>query len=168
MMKSKREKLLLFSIVLVSGLLMAQTISYENMLGTLLKKTVEPTKVKTASFSKSAYFLDTRTKAEFEISHIKNAQWIGFEEFNMGKLKNIPKNAELIVYCSVGARSEQIGEKIKKAGFSNVKNLWGGLFQWVNEGYQVYDKNEKITQKVHAYSPEWGVWLLKGEKVYRK
>lgn len=168
MMKNKGKKILLLTIISISGLLVAQTISYENMLATLLKKTVEPIKVKTASYSKSAYFLDTRTKTEFEISHIKNAQWIGFKEFNINKLKNIPKNAEIIVFCSVGARSEQIGEKIKKAGFTNVKNLWGGLFQWVNEGYPIFDKNEKITQKVHAYSPEWGVWLLKGEKVYKK
>lgn len=167
MMKNKGEKLIILSILLISSFLVAQTISYENMLATLLKKTVEPISVKAALNTKSAYFLDTRTKREFEISHIKNAQWIGFEEFRINKLKNLPKATPIIVYCTVGARSEQIGEKLQKAGYSNVKNLWGGLFQWANEGHLVFDKTEKPTEKIHAYSPEWGVWLQKGIKVYK-
>ncbi len=136
------------------------------MLNSLLKKTVVPIKVSEASLRKSAYFFDTRLRKEYNTSHIKNAQWIGYEEFNLNKFKNISKESEIILYCSVGARSEQIGEKLQKAGYKNVKNLWGGLFQWVNEGHSVVDNKMKITPKVHAYSPEWGIWLLKGEKIY--
>jgi rhodanese-related sulfurtransferase len=147
-------------------MLIAQSINYNKMLDSLLKKTVAPIKVSEAVLKKGVYFFDTRLKKEYDISHIKNAQWIGYEEFSLKKLKNIPKESEIILYCSVGARSEQIGEKLQKAGYKNVKNLWGGLFQWVNEGHSVVDNQVKITQKVHAYSPEWGVWLQKGQKVY--
>jgi rhodanese-related sulfurtransferase len=143
-----------------------QSVAYEQMLNLLLKKSVIPIKISEASKQKSAYFFDTRTKKEFQVSHIPKAQWIGYESFKLSILKNIPKNANIILYCSVGARSEQIGEKIKAAGYQNVRNLWGGMFEWVNMGQPILDKNNKPTNKVHAYSPEWGVWLQKGDKVY--
>lgn len=160
------KKLQLAFLLIISGQIFGQSVAYEQMLNLMLKKTVLPIKVKDANQRKSAYFFDTRSKKEFEISHLSKAQWVGFEEFNIKKLKNIPKNAEIIVYCSIGARSEQIGEKMIKAGFLNVKNLWGGIFEWINMNQTVVDKNNKTTQKVHAYSPEWGIWLQKGEKVY--
>jgi rhodanese-related sulfurtransferase len=153
-------------LLIISGQIFGQSVAYEQMLNLMLKKTVSTIKVNEAKQRKSAYFFDTRTKKEFEVSHIPKAQWIGYEEFTIKKMKNIPKNAEIIVYCSVGARSEQIGEKMKKEGFLNVKNLWGGIFEWVNMSQPVVDKNNKTSQKVHAFSPEWGIWLQKGEKVY--
>lgn len=79
----------------------------------------------------------------------------------------MPKFALVIVYCSVGYRSERIGEKLQDAGFINVQNLYGGIFKWVNEGMPVYNSIGP-TKQVHGYSRSWGVWLQKGEKVYGK
>lgn len=109
--------------------------------------------------------LDTRTKQEFDVSHLPNARFVGYDEFDLKQLQRVPKNAKLVVYCSVGYRSEKIGEKLKKAGYTNVYNLYGGIFEWVNGGFAVYDA-QGPTQKVHAYSKAWGIWLNKGEKVY--
>jgi len=33
------------------------------------------------------------------------------------------------VYCSLGIRSEVIAKKLKKAGYTNVFNLYGGIFE---------------------------------------
>jgi len=38
-----------------------------------------------------------------------------------------------------------------KAGYTNVSNLYGGIFEWVNQGNNVVDDNNRITPKVHAY-----------------
>ena len=70
------------------------------------------------------------------------------------------------MYCSIGARSENVGEKFIKKGYTNVFNLYGGIFEWKNLGYQVYDSNGSETENVHVYSEEWGVWLNTGNKVY--
>ena len=59
-----------------------------------------------------------------------------------------------------------MGEKLKKAGFKKVLNLQGGIFDWKNKDYPVYDNKEIETEKIHAYSESWGKWLTKGEKVY--
>jgi rhodanese-related sulfurtransferase len=112
--------------------------------------------------------LDAREKEEYEVSHIASAKYIGFTEFTSENiLKEITnKNTPLVVYCSLGIRSEEIGEKLKKEGFTNVKNLYGGIFKWKNKGYPVIDTSGNNTEKVHAYSIVWGKWLTKAEKVY--
>lgn len=110
--------------------------------------------------------LDAREKREFDISHIKKAKYVGYDNFDINDLNQIDKETTVVVYCSVGYRSEKIGEKLKKAGFKKVLNLSGGVFDWVNKGYLVYDNSGEPTNKVHAYDKAWGKWLLKGEKVY--
>jgi len=58
-----------------------------------------------------------------------------------------------------------VSEKLLSAGYQHVSNLYGGIFEWVNQGNPLYNENGP-TSKVHAYSRTWGVWLNKGEKVY--
>jgi rhodanese-related sulfurtransferase len=110
--------------------------------------------------------LDTRAKREYEVSHLPQARWVGYEEFDLKKVENLPKDTPIVVYCTVGVRSERVGEKLKAAGYRNVRNLYGSIFEWVNQDNPVVDNQGKPTQKVHAYSRTWGVWLNKGEKVY--
>lgn len=111
-------------------------------------------------------FLDARERREYEVSHIKNAIWVGYDDFKFSRVKGIDKKAKIIVYCSVGYRSEKVGEKLKIAGFSQVYNLYGSIFEWVNQDRPVYDMQGNRTYKVHAFDQEWGRWLEKGEKVY--
>lgn len=111
--------------------------------------------------------LDTRKKEEYEISHLKDALWVGYKEFQKDSVTNkiTNKNTPIVVYCSIGVRSEDIGEKLQKAGFTNVKNLYGGIFEWKNQGNAVY-KNEVETDSVHTFNKQWGKLLNKGIKVY--
>ncbi|QLG45785.1 rhodanese-like domain-containing protein [Costertonia aggregata] len=113
--------------------------------------------------------LDTRKKEEFNVSHIKNSIWVGHKAFQMDSVYHkIPnKDQEIIVYCSIGVRSEDIGEELIKFGYTNVKNLYGGIFEWKNQDQPVYNLDEKKTEKVHAFSKHWGKLLTKGKKVYR-
>jgi rhodanese-related sulfurtransferase len=112
--------------------------------------------------------LDARETKEFNVSHINNAVNIGFNKFNANKITAIftDKNATIIVYCSIGVRSEKIGEKLLKLGYKNVYNLYGGIFEWKNKGGIVIDNNNQITDKVHTFNKEWSVYLEKGTKVY--
>jgi rhodanese-related sulfurtransferase len=145
-----------------------QSGTYNIMLKTLLKNDVPVISAKEAHQKMDNFtFLDSREKPEFEVSHIKNAVWVGYDDFITDRLKGISKNKDLVVYCSVGARSEKITEKLMKAGYTNIQNMYGGVFEWINEGFPVYDSKGKQTNKIHAYSKAWGIWLKKGEKVYQ-
>lgn len=140
--------------------------TYRVMLNTLYKKDVPLISCEKASQMTDALFLDARAYDEFKVSHIPKARWIGYEEFTLDKVKNIDKNQPIVIYCSVGVRSERVGKKLLDAGFTDVQNLYGSLFEWVNQDYPIVDMKGQPTEKVHAYSRVWGVWLNKGEKVY--
>lgn len=114
----------------------------------------------------NVYFLDTREKKEYEVSHIKTAIQVGYDNFSMSSVSKLPKDAEIIVYCSIGARSQNIGLKLKKAGFKNVKNLYGGMFYWANSNYPMVDSSGASTTKIHGFSTDWGKWVNRGTVVY--
>ena len=113
--------------------------------------------------------LDAREPREFEVSHLNKAICVGYDHFDLKKtIQQLPedKNTKIVVYCSLGIRSEDIAEQLKKAGYKNVFNLYGGIFEWKNKGNSVVNKNNKPTEEVHAFDKEWGVWLTKGIKIY--
>jgi rhodanese-related sulfurtransferase len=109
--------------------------------------------------------LDARELPEYNVSHIDGARFIGYDNFDLKAITDIPKDTRVVVYCSVGYRSGRIVEKMQKAGYSNVLNLWGGIFNWVNTGHDVVNVSGP-TNHVHPYSEKWGKWLTAGEKVY--
>lgn len=156
----------LFAITPLVGSAQSGSKTYDAMLHTMYSNTVPIALVDTVN-ADNFVFLDTRAFREYEVSHINNARWVGYDNFNYRSVTELPKDTAIIVYCSVGYRSEKIGEKLKELGFTNVKNLYGGMFQWVNEGKAIVDMDEQVTKKVHAYSKAWGIWLKKGEKVYK-
>ncbi|NNJ89273.1 MAG: rhodanese-like domain-containing protein [Eudoraea sp.] len=140
----------------------------EKIMEKLAYKDVPLATVTEAAVNPSYYRLDTREPEEFEVSHLKDAHLIGYSDFNTSEFaENFPdKDATYLVYCSVGVRSEKIGKKLMAMGYTDVKNLSGGMFKWVNEGYDIVDQNGRETQKIHAYNRFWGLLLNRGEKVY--
>ena len=115
-----------------------------------------------------AIILDAREPKEYKTSHIKDALCVGYDFFEINSItEKVPnKDTNIVVYCSVGIRSEDIGEKLKKAGYNNVYNLYGGIFEWKNKDFLVYDSEGIETENVHTFSEEWSHWLKKGVKVY--
>lgn len=115
---------------------------------------------------KEVVLLDTRSKAEFDVSHIQGATFIDYETFNPSYVEGLDRNADIVVYCAVGYRSERIGEKLLEMGFANVHNLYGGIVQWSNVNKPVINKKDLPTDSVHTGTREWSVWLTHGIKVY--
>ena len=106
--------------------------------------------------------LDAREPKEFKVSHLENAVNVGFNKFDGEKTAQmIPdKNTPIVVYCSIGVRSEKIGEKLLKLGYKNVFNLYGGIFEWKNKGGNVVNEAGVSTDFVHTYNKEWSIYLL--------
>ncbi len=102
---------------------------------------------------------DARKREEFEVSHLKGARYIGYDDFDEVRIADVPKDAKIVVYCSIGYRSEKIGNKLQKLGYSEVYNLYGSLFEWVNRGFEVYDSGGKPVKKVHGYNEKWSKWV---------
>lgn len=103
--------------------------------------------------------LDAREKKEFDVSRIPGAQWVGYDDFKMDRLKGIDKDKPVLLYCSIGYRSEKIGERLKDAGYTQVYNLYGSIFEWANKGYPVVNEKGDTVNTLHTYNWFWGRWV---------
>lgn len=104
--------------------------------------------------------IDTRTPDEFTVSHLAGALRAGTLREAIDVLKGRAKAAPVVVYCSVGYRSSELAVQLQKAGYTNVQNLDGSIFQWANEGRPVF-KGHVLVTKVHPYDNTWGDLLEK-------
>ncbi len=83
--------------------------------------------------NESFFLLDVREQFEYQISNIDGT---------LIPLKEIPdrlseiedhKDKEIVVMCRSGNRSAEACKFLEKQGFSNVKNLKGGINAWARE-----------------------------------
>jgi rhodanese-related sulfurtransferase len=118
--------------------------------------TISPDSLKKLS---DIVILDAREREEYAISHLPNALFIGYNHMEKAVLTPIPKNKPIVVYCSIGYRSEKIGEKLQKMGFTKVYNLYGSIFEWVNQGNFVVNTEGGQTTKVHTFNKSWSKWV---------
>lgn len=104
--------------------------------------------------------LDTREKNEYDVSHLKNARFLSYDDFDIDDWTNIPKDSTLVLYCSVGYRSCKIAEAFIEAGYKKVYNLYGGIFHWVNSDKDIVNSKNEKTNQVHSYNRHWGRFVL--------
>lgn len=93
--------------------------------------------------------IDARSKAEYNISHIKNSRRTGYEDFSIERIWMVSRKARIVVYCANSNRSTVVAQYLKLMGFSDVQVLKNGLIGWKNEGNLIYDKNGP-TDKIHV------------------
>lgn len=103
--------------------------------------------------------LDARELDEYLVSHIPGAIHIGHEEPKWDALEKIDKDRKIVIYCSIGYRSEIIGEQLIKKGYTNTRNLYGSIFEWANQGCNLEDPRDRLTNRVHTYNKKWSKWL---------
>lgn len=110
---------------------------------------------------------DAREENEYETSHLPGAIFIGYKNPNLSIQPFLEDHKKIVVYCSIGYRSEKIGEQLQAKGFE-VYNLYGSIFEWVNKGYPLENYNAQKTKKIHGYSKSWSQWIEHGgyEVVY--
>jgi len=114
----------------------------------------------------SFLLLDSREPAEYYVSHLAGSKLFGYDSADFDLLKDADKSKPVVIYCSVGKRSENTGIELKKLGFTEVYNLYGGIFDWTNKGFPVLDAEGNRVEKVHPYNTAWGIWVNNYEKEY--
>lgn len=127
---------------------------------------ISPTDLNTKISDSKYFILDTRELNEFEVSHLPGAIFVGFDNFSLQNIANISKEHIIVVYCSVGYRSERIGELLLKNGYSDVFNLRGGIFEWAALQYILVDSEKNVVKKVHPYNKRWSKWVRNCEIAY--
>lgn len=104
-------------------------------------------------------FLDARETAEYQVSHLPGARMIGYNKPDFSILNDIDKKRPVVVYCTIGYRSERMANDLRKKGFSNVYNLYGSIYAWRLAGFPLEDAEGNPTEKVHTYDKKWGTYF---------
>ena len=77
--------------------------------------------------------LDTRTREEYDESHIPGAIVIPYDEITDRAEEELPdKDQLLLVYCRSGRRSKLAAEALVELGYTNIKEF-GGIIDWPYE-----------------------------------
>ncbi len=100
--------------------------------------------------------LDVRTRPEYEVSHIHGARRI--EPNSQADVIQLPRDTPVVTYCSVGYRSGAFAKKLQDAGYKDVLNMSGSIFEWANEGHPI-ERNGQRAEKVHPYNAKWSKLL---------
>lgn len=78
------------------------------------------------------YVLDVREPHEITICAIEGTVKIPLGDVAERYLE-VPKDREVVVHCKMGGRSAQAVEFLQSKGYTNVKNLAGGIILWAND-----------------------------------
>ena len=125
------------------------------------------TELKNLQQKNKVVILDSRELVEFKVSHIEGAILVGYNHFRLSSLPDsIDKKTPIVVYCTLGVRSEVIANQLIENGYTDVKNLYGGISEWKNKDYIVIDSIQRMTENIHVYSKKWGKWLTKGNPIF--
>jgi len=72
--------------------------------------------------------LDVRTPQEHAAQAIAGSYLLPLQELGY-RIKELPKDKEIVIYCRVGNRSAYACAYLSRMGY-NVKNLEGGIMTW--------------------------------------
>ena len=73
--------------------------------------------------------VDVREKNEWDFGHIKGAIHIPLGQL-AGRMAELDSKASTVVYCRSGSRSSHAASMLKKSGFTDIRNLSGGMIAW--------------------------------------
>ena len=119
-MRKQIYALLLTLVLLLTAC--AQAASYEQITQEEAKQIMDTTE--------GYILLDTRTREEYDQSHIPGALLIPHTEIAQRAEEELPdKDQVILVYCRSGNRSKQASAALAELGYTNVKEF-GGIHTW--------------------------------------
>ncbi len=99
--------------------------------------------------------LDVRTAPEFAVSHLPGAVRVDPKSKPADLGPGLPEDRPVVVYCSVGWRSSELADRLRRAGRTNIFNLEGSIFAWANEGRPL-EARGRPAERVHPYNRTFG------------
>lgn len=115
---------LLFLLVMVTQLWAAE----KNILSRDAKSLMEK--------NKNVYLLDVRTPQEYSQGRLAGSVLIPVGEFER-RVREVPKNKTIVVYCAVGSRSKSVTGYLERLGYKDVYNMTDGIVGWYRNGFPV-------------------------------
>lgn len=86
--------------------------------------------------NKNIYLLDVRTPQEYSQGRIAGSVLIPIGEFER-RVREVPKNKTIVVYCAVGSRSKPVAGFLARQGYREVYNVTDGIVGWYRNGFPI-------------------------------
>jgi rhodanese-related sulfurtransferase len=83
--------------------------------------------------------IDARGRSEYELEHLPGAVNVPLPKIaTAGKLPGVPRDYEIVVYCSAEAcpLSREAVRALVSFGYTNVKDMRAGLIGWKQAGFE--------------------------------
>lgn len=163
-----RHFLLLILVFCITITATAQRIlnpEFDALLKKELNHNVPEMEVRKLRNEKGITLLDVRSQKEYNVSHIEGALFIDFVQFGIEDVKTLDKKTPIVVYCSVGSRSEKVAQLLIENDFQEVHNLYGGIFEWSNQQFPLVDTKQNQTLNIHGVTKIWSKWIDHGNVV---
>ena len=74
--------------------------------------------------------IDVREADEWAVARLPQAELLPMSQFQQAGLDQLSPDEDIVVYCHHGVRSARVQAFLRAQGFSNVKNLTGGIDAW--------------------------------------
>jgi adenylyltransferase/sulfurtransferase len=78
------------------------------------------------------FILDVREPNEYQINRIPGSTLIPLGELPR-RYQELDPDQEIVAQCKMGARSMKAVEYLRSVGFTKVKNLRGGILEWIDK-----------------------------------
>lgn len=76
--------------------------------------------------------IDVREPHEYEIAQIPNSKLIPLGQV-LNRMNEIDPDRETVVHCKMGGRSAKAVALLQERGFTRVRNLKGGILDWIDK-----------------------------------
>lgn len=86
--------------------------------------------------NKNIYLLDVRTPQEYSQGKLAGSVLIPIGEFER-RIREVPKNKTIVVYCAVGSRSKPVANFLSRQGHKDVYNMTDGIVGWYRNGFLI-------------------------------
>lgn len=122
------------TVLVVVALILSRNAENNGKLGA----TISPQQAYALYQNGEAFFLDVREQEEWNEYHAPNTTLIPLGQLaaRVGEIP-VPKDAPIVVVCRSGNRSDEGRDILRRAGFTNVTSMDGGLKTWRQLGYPI-------------------------------
>lgn len=98
--------------------------------GIIPEITAEQTSEKIQSDAEGIMLVDVREQEEWDAGHIEGALLWPLSRILKGEYPDLDQNAEIILHCQKGLRSQQAAQILKAQGYFEVSSMSGGYEAW--------------------------------------
>lgn len=103
--------------------------------------------------------LDVREPKEMQVSSLPGARLAVPNQIETMPLTDIPADATVVTYCTVGGRSGKAAVLLERRLGRPVFNLDGGIVEWFNRGGEVIDPSGQPVDRIDAWGEPWSSYV---------